>query len=76
MARPNERGLQKQAAIASVVMVVASLGWLGGLALGGALGLAPRFAILLDLCAMAAFAWSAFVLFRVWRARQDDSAQD
>ncbi|MEM9268494.1 MAG: DUF5337 family protein [Pseudomonadota bacterium] len=75
MARPTERGLQKQAAIASVVMVLAALGWLGGLALGGSLGLAPRFAILLDLCAMAAFAWSAIVLFRVWRARQDDGSQ-
>lgn len=53
--------------VACLVIVVAMVGWMGATALGGALGLPGRFAILLDLAALAAFAWALFVLFQVWR---------
>ncbi len=54
---------------ACIVIIAAMLGWMGATALGGALGLPTRFAFLFDLAALAAFAWSLFVLFQVWRSR-------
>jgi hypothetical protein len=55
--------------VASFVIIFTMLGWMGATALGGALGLPTRFAFLFDLAALAAFAWSLFVLFQVWRNR-------
>jgi hypothetical protein len=45
---------------------------MGGSWLGGQLGLPVRYAFLFDLIAMAGFAFAMIVLFRVWRARQQD----
>jgi hypothetical protein len=53
--------------MACFVIIFAMIGWMGATALGGALGLPTRFAFLFDLAALAAFAWSLFVLFQVWR---------
>lgn len=53
---------------ACFVIIFAMIGWMGATALGGALGLPARYAFLFDLAALAAFAWSLFVLFQVWRA--------
>ncbi len=58
---------RSQVRLASVVLLIAALGWLGGSALGGALGLPVRFALLLDLAAMAAMVWALVVLVREWR---------
>jgi hypothetical protein len=44
--------------------------WMASQWIGGQIGLAARYAFLFDLLALAAFAWSLIVLFRVWRARQ------
>jgi len=63
---------RKQARIASIVILVTFPGWMAFSYLGGKLGLDPSYAILGDLVAMAAFAWSLVVLFRVWRARQQN----
>lgn len=57
---------------ASIVIICAMVLWMAGSALGGYLGLAPRFAFLLDLACLAAFAWALVVLLRVWRARQSN----
>ena len=51
----------------ALVIAGAACVWLAGLAFGGALGLPPRFAILLDLACMAAFAWALVVVYRIWR---------
>ncbi len=72
MAQASEDSQRRQLRQASIVMGVAAVLWLGGLALGGRLGLSPRFAILLDLAAMAAFLWALVVFFKVWRARQNE----
>ena len=61
----NEEAQRKQARLAAIVMAATVLIWMGGSYLGGALGLAPRYAILLDFAALAAFAWSVIVLIRV-----------
>ena len=59
-----------QARLASIVILVAMLGWMLVNFLGGKLGLPTRFAFLADFAAMAAFAWALIVLFLVWRRRQ------
>ena len=60
-----------QTRLASIVIVVAMIGWMLVNFLGGKMGLPTRFAFLADFAAMAAFAWSLIVLFKVWRQRQE-----
>lgn len=60
-----------QTRLASIVIVVAMIGWMLVNFLGGKMGLPARFAFLADFAAMAAFAWSLIVLFKVWRQRQE-----
>lgn len=64
--------LRKQTKIASIVILVAMLGWMMISFLGGQLGLPVRFAFLADFAAIAAFIWALYVLFNVWRAKQED----
>lgn len=63
--------LKAQTRLASIVIIVAMLGWLAVNFLGGKLGLPIRFAFLADFAAMAAFAWALIVLYKVWRKRQE-----
>lgn len=63
---------QKQAKLASYVILASVMVLMGGSWLGGQLGLPVRYAFLFDLIAMAGFAFAMFTLFRVWRARQKD----
>lgn len=68
----NKVNQQKaQTRLASIVIVVAMIGWMLVNFLGGKMGLPARFAFLADFAAMAAFAWSLIVLFKVWRQRQE-----
>lgn len=62
---------KSQIRTAAIVIIVTMLVWMGGSVLGGRIGLEARYAFLLDLAAMAAFAWAMVVLFWAWRARQD-----
>lgn len=62
---------QRQTRSASIVIIVAMLGWMAVTFLGGKLGLPMRYAFLADFAAMAAFAYALIVLFRVWRQRQE-----
>ena len=60
----------KQARQAAIVIFATMLIWVGAQVIGGQLGLAPKYAFLLDMLAGAAFIWALVVLLRVWRARQ------
>ncbi len=63
----DDKGAQKQTRIAAIVILVTFPAWLGFGWLGGQLALDPSYAILGDLAALAAFAWSMVVLYKVWR---------
>lgn len=63
--------LKAQTRLASIVVLVAMIGWMLATFLGGKFGLPVRFAFLADFAAMGAFAWSLIVLFKVWRQRQE-----
>ena len=62
----------KTTRLAAIVIVASMVLWMLGSAMGGRLGLPPRFAFLLDLACIAAFAWALIVLIRVWRTRQSN----
>jgi hypothetical protein len=44
--------------------------WLGAQVVGGEMGWPPRFALLVDLMALAAFVWALALTFRIWRKRR------
>jgi len=56
-----------QIRLASLVIIFAMIAWMGLSLLGGSLGLPVRFAFLIDMLCLVAFAWALFVLFNVWR---------
>ncbi|MEJ6710100.1 MAG: DUF5337 domain-containing protein [Amylibacter sp.] len=59
-----------QIRIASIVIIVTMVVWMGASWIGGQIGLPTRFAFLFDLIALAAFFWALVVLFQAWRKRQ------
>ncbi len=60
----------KQARLAAIVIAVAGVAWIVAVNLGGYLGLPIKFAVLIDLAALAAFFFALVIIYRVWRARQ------
>lgn len=60
----------KQARIASIVILVTFVVWMGASWIGGRIGLPVRYAFLFDFAALAAFFWALVVLFGVWRKRR------
>ena len=56
-----------QTRLASIVIAVAMILWLGLSWLGGELGLPVRYAFLLDMACLAALGWALVNLFLVWR---------
>ena len=60
----------KQARIASIVILVTFVVWMGASWIGGKIGLPVRFAFLFDFAALAAFLWALVVLVGVWRKRR------
>ncbi len=61
--------LARRARLVAVVLIATMILWVGAQWLGGRLGLAPRFAILLDLAALAGFVWALAVTFQIRRRR-------
>jgi hypothetical protein len=65
----KERTEAERAAIrlASRVIVVTVLAWVGLSLLGGQMGWPIRFAFLIDMLCLAALGWALWMIFRVWR---------
>ena len=66
---------QKQARtgrVVSLVIVGAMLLWLVAQWLGPQLGLAGRYALLIDFAAIGALVWALIVTLQLWRARRDN----
>jgi len=59
--------LARQARLAAIVIASTMLLWFGLSYLGGQRGWDPRYALLLDFAALAAFFWALVVTWRVWR---------
>ena len=71
MSLDDERHLAKQGRMVALVIVGTMLFWLLAQWLGPQLGLAGRFALLIDLAALAAFFWALVVAWQIWRKRRD-----
>jgi hypothetical protein len=67
----RDEELKARTRTAAIVTLAAALVWMGGSWLGGLIGLEGRYAFLLDLAALAAFAWSIVALIGVRRARRE-----
>lgn len=73
MAQPDqdqERHLARQARMVAFVIAGTMVLWVAGQWIGGKLGLAPRYAFLIDFAALAAFFWALVVTYQIWRRRR------
>lgn len=59
-----------QGRIAALVIAGAGIGWIGLGWLGGQLGWPPKYILLVDLSAAAAFIWAMVAALRIWRRRR------
>ena len=59
---------RRKARVASIVILVTMLGWMGASWIGGMIGLPIRYAFLFDFAAIAALIWALVVLFQVWKS--------
>ena len=67
---PKDDGTAKQARLAGLVMAGTMILWMGAQVVGGEMGWPVKFTLLFDLAALAGFAWSLVVTYRIWRKRQ------
>ena len=68
----KDQALARQGRIAALVVAGAMLIWLAAQWMGPQLGLAMRFAFLIDFAALAAFVWAFIVALQIRRARRQD----
>ena len=65
---PEPDHKRRKAQIASIVIAITMVGWMGASWIGGQIGLQARYAFLFDFAALAALFWATVVLFQVWKA--------
>ena len=66
----EEKTLARQGRMVALVIAGTMLLWMAAQWIGGRFDLAPRYAILFDLAALAAFFWALVVTFQIWRKRR------
>ena len=67
---PKDIQLARQARLVGIVLALTMVFWVGGQWIGGQMGWPPRFALLFDLAALAAFIWALAVTYQIWRKRR------
>jgi len=68
----TEQALARKGRVAALVIAGAMLIWLAAQWIGPQLGLAGRYALLVDFAALAAFVWAFIVALQIRRARRQD----
>lgn len=68
----TEQALARKGRVAALVIAGAMLIWLAAQWIGPAMGLAGRYALLVDFAALAAFVWAFIVALQIRRARRQD----
>ena len=66
----QDRADVAQVRLIAVVIAGAMIGWMFVQWLGGQMGWPPKYILLVDLSAAAAFVWALVATYRVWRKRQ------
>ncbi len=69
-AQKSTDGTAKKARFAAIVMASTMVVWMAAQVVGGQMGWAPRFALLIDLAALAGFLWALVVTYQIWRKRR------
>lgn len=72
MDRDTELAIARQGRITALVIAGTMLIWLAVQFIGPQLGLAGRYALLVDLLALAAFIWAFVNIYQIWRKRQNN----
>ena len=67
----QDREFARQGRNLALVIAGTGLIWVIFQSLIPALGITPRYAILIDLAALAAFIWSMVAAWRIWRRRRE-----
>lgn len=71
MGRETDEHLARQGRIAALVIAGAMVFWIAAQWIGSELGMAVRYAVLIDLAVLAAFVWALVITFQIWRARRN-----
>jgi hypothetical protein len=72
MSTPDKSTLAdaRQARLAAIVLVATIVLWMGAQVIGGEMGWAPKFALLIDLAAFGGFVWALVTTYQIWRNRR------
>ncbi len=67
---PGDIARARKARLVGIVLVATIVLWVGLQWVGAEMGWPPRFALLFDLAALAAFIWALVVTYQIWRKRR------
>ncbi|WP_425039562.1 DUF5337 domain-containing protein [Primorskyibacter sp. S187A] len=71
MSREKDTEIAKQGRVTALVIAGSMLIWIAAQALGPALGLPGRYALLVDFLVLAALFWAMVNIFQIWRKRRN-----
>lgn len=71
MGNEAEQQIARQGRMTALVIAGTMLVWLAAQFIGPRIGLPGRYALLVDLLALAAFVWAFVNIYQIWRKRQD-----
>ncbi len=66
----DQTATARQARLAALVMAGTMVLWMVLQVVGSEMGWAPRFALLVDLAALAGFVWGLVTTYQIWRKRR------
>ncbi|MGX9353775.1 DUF5337 domain-containing protein [Roseobacteraceae bacterium S113] len=72
MDREKDTAEAKQGRVVALVIAGSMLIWIAAQALGPALGLPGRYALLVDFAVLAALVWAMVNIYQIWRKRQSN----
>ena len=72
MAKNAEQDMARKGRQAALMIAGTAVFWILSTFIGGQIGLSNRTLALFDLVALAGFIWAMWMIFQIWRARQDN----
>ncbi len=67
----EDRVIARQARLVALVIAMTMILWMAAQWLGGQMGWETRYVFLFDMVALAAFGWSLYVSWQIWKKRRD-----